>query len=945
MAVVTLTSEAMYSAGALNYSNHFSNGGGTLYYLGTNVSYGGFDFVDPRTFINWDQAWGATYNDFYDGHSLSNASGDDVTISRANSAAFSAYSVSLDSQNSIAQSLIAYGYKLDGTIVSVTLSLDQVQGSQSFVLGSSFSGITKLVLHPSTAWNFQLTGFSYVSLSAPASLADAAIVETYVNKASDTGSQVLTGTADAGSTIKVYDGGAALAGAVTADSSGNWSYTLGVLADGSHSLTATATDAAGNTSAASAALVFTVDTVAPNAPSMADAAIANGYVNKAAAAGQALTGTAEAGSTVAVYDGDLVIGSASADANGNWSYALALPDGAHSLTATATDVAGNTSAASAALAFTQDTVAPNAPSMADAAIANGYVNKAAAAGQALTGTAEAGSTVAVYDGDLVIGSASADANGNWSYALALPDGAHSLTATVTDLAGNTSAASAALVFTVDTVAPDAPSMADAAIANGYVNKAAAAGQALTGTAEAGSTVAVYDGDLVIGSASADANGNWSYALALPDGAHSLTATATDAAGNTSAASAALAFTQDTVAPNAPSMADAAIANGYVDKANDTASQVLTGTAEAGSSVTVYDAGAALGATTAGADGKWSCTLGALADGSHTLTATATDAAGNVSAASAALSFTVDTQAPDAPGSLLDAAIAGGYVNAANDTASQVLTGTAEAGSTVTVYDAGAALGATTAGADGKWSYTLGELADGSHSLAATATDTAGNVSAASAALSFAVDTQAPVTCILDVFQPKGGPTTPLTVRGISEANGTITVFDGDHTVIGTTRADASGQWTLSTAQLTSVVHTLRSTGVDLAGNEGDAANVAIFGTAGKDALVSTGGATVLQGAGGNNDMTASTGADTFVFHAAFGHNTINSFDVNHDVLAFDRGMLPATVKTDADLMAYVLGQSTDHNGSAMLTAADQGIIVLVGVPIADLNVSDFHLLG
>jgi hypothetical protein len=755
MAVVTLTSEAMYSAGALNYSNHFSNGGGTLYYLGTNVSYGGFDFVDPRTFINWDQAWGATYNDFYDGHSLSNASGDDVTISRANSAAFSAYSVSLDSQNSIAQSLIAYGYKLDGTIVSVTLSLDQVQGSQSFVLGSSFSGITKLVLHPSTAWNFQLTGFSYVSLSAPASLADAAIVETYVNKASDTGSQVLTGTADAGSTIKVYDGGAALAGAVTADSSGNWSYTLGVLADGSHSLTATATDAAGNTSAASAALVFTVDTVAPNAPTMADAAIANGYVNKAAAAGQALTGTAEAGSTVAVYDGDLVIGSASADANGNWSYALA----------------------------------------------------------------------------------------------------------------------------------------------------------------------------------------------LPDGAHSLTATATDAAGNTSAASAALAFTQDTVAPNAPSMADAAIANGYVDKANDTASQVLTGTAEAGSSVTVYDAGAALGATTAGADGKWSCTLGALADGSHTLTATATDAAGNVSAASAALSFTVDTQAPDAPGSLLDAAIAGGYVNAANDTASQVLTGTAEAGSTVTVYDAGAALGATTAGADGKWSYTLGELADGSHSLAATATDTAGNVSAASAALSFAVDTQAPVTCILDVFQPKGGPTTPLTVRGISEANGTITVFDGDHTVIGTTRADASGQWTLSTAQLTSVVHTLRSTGVDLAGNEGDAANVAIFGTAGKDTLVSTGGATVLQGAGGNNDMTASTGADTFVFHAAFGHNTINSFDVNHDVLAFDRGMLPATVKTDADLMAYVLGQSTDHNGSAMLTAADQGIIVLVGVPIADLNVSDFHLLG
>ena len=130
------------------------------------------------------------------------------------------------------------------------------------------------------------------------------------------------------------------------------------------------------------------------------------------------------------------------------------------------------------------------------------------------------------------------------------------------------------------------------------------------------------------------------------------------------------FTVDTAAPLAPTgLADASDVGGYVNAANDTAAQTLTGSAETNSTVKVYLNGAATPAftTTADGSGAWSVTLGALADGLHSYTATATDAAGNAGVASAALAFTVDTAAPLAPTGLADASDVGGFVNAANDT--------------------------------------------------------------------------------------------------------------------------------------------------------------------------------------------------------------------------------------------------------------------------------------
>ena len=134
----------------------------------------------------------------------------------------------------------------------------------------------------------------------------------------------LTGTAAANSTVKVYDG-ATLLGQTTADGSGAWSYTTAALADGTHSLTATATDAANNTSAASAALNVTVDTAAPGAPAIAAFSTDSGTVGDGITNDNTLTltGTAEANSTVKVYDGATLLGTVTANGSGAWSYTTA----------------------------------------------------------------------------------------------------------------------------------------------------------------------------------------------------------------------------------------------------------------------------------------------------------------------------------------------------------------------------------------------------------------------------------------------------------------------------------------------------------------------------------------------------------------------------------------------------------------------------------------------
>jgi hypothetical protein len=164
---------------------------------------------------------------------------------------------------------------------------------------------------------------------------------------------------------------------------------------------------------------------------------------------------------------------------------------------------------------------------------------------------------------------------------------------------------------------------------------------LTGTAVANSTVSVYDGATLLGSATANASGTWSFATAaLMNGTHSFTATDT-VSGTTSAASAALNVTVDTTAPLAPTISSFSPDSGTVgDQITNAESVTLIGAAEAASTVSVFDGATLLGTATADASGVWNFTSGNLYDGTHILTATDTDAAGNTSQASLHFNVTV-----------------------------------------------------------------------------------------------------------------------------------------------------------------------------------------------------------------------------------------------------------------------------------------------------------------
>lgn len=205
--------------------------------------------------------------------------------------------------------------------------------------------------------------------------------------------------------MTIYENGQPV-GTALADGAGAWSFTpSSALNNGSHTWTATATDAAGNVSPASPGFTLIVDTSAPNAPVISQAVDDAGSITGPLSSGQTtddtvprLVGTSEPFATVNIYEGTTLVGTGTADASGNWSILLTttLATGAHSFTAQATDAAGNTSVSSAAFSLTIDTTPPALPVLssivddvgnAATPIANGGLTNDAQ--PTLTGTAEA----------------------------------------------------------------------------------------------------------------------------------------------------------------------------------------------------------------------------------------------------------------------------------------------------------------------------------------------------------------------------------------------------------------------------------------------------------------------------------------------------------------------------------------------------------------------------
>jgi hypothetical protein len=664
----------------------------------------------------------------------------------------------------------------------------------------------------------------------------------------------IAGKAEANAMVSLFDG-TVLVGTGQADASGNWQITVAEpFNDGAHTLTAQATDLAGNVSAKSAALTVSIDATPLAEPTALDllAAADTGVSNTdnlSNLATPTIPGKASPGALIQMFDGDVLVGTSAADAStGAWSVAsAALADGVHALTARAIDVAGNISAPSAPLMVTIDRKAPAivAGPLLDPSSDTGRSNSdgiTADTTPTVSGITEAGATVVLYDGTTAIGSAVADANGAWSInALARANGAHSLSYTATDAAGNVGA-SAALVVNVDLAAPAAPTVLDLATADDSGvsttdNTTNVTLPAIAGKAEANAMVALYDGATMVGSTLADASGNWQIRVteALADGVHTLTAKATDIAGNTSAASTALSVRVDTAAPLAPAALDLAVASdrgaSTSDDLTNVAAPTVTGTAEAGATVTLFDGEVAVGTALANNTGAWSIVSAKLGDGAHQLRATATDAAGNVSAASAELLVTIDTVAPSTPAAPTLAALSdtgrSDRDRITNDTTPTV-GGTAEAGATVVLLDGTTQVGTAVADAGGAWSITASALAAGVHGLTVKATDTAGNVSAASAALSVTIDTTAPaLPTVVDLLTSSDSGTvttdnitnvaTP-TLSGKAEANASVGLYDGA-TLVGSGLADASGNWQITVAQaLADGVHALTAQATDAAGN-------------------------------------------------------------------------------------------------------------------------------
>ncbi len=643
----------------------------------------------------------------------------------------------------------------------------------------------------------------------------------------------LKGATAAGGTVKIFDG-AILIGTAVADSSGLWSFATAALADGNHTFTGKAIDAAGNFSAASGALKVTVDTVAPNKPNFTGFApdghvVASGPTNVNQVT---LSGGAAANSTIKIFDGTTQIGTATVDGNGVWSFTTGnLSDGNHSLTSKAMDAAGNLSTASAALNITVDTVSPDAPELLSFTPDSNVVGDGITNVNQITlnGAAAAGDTIKIFDGATLIGTAVADNSGLWSFATAaLADGNHTFTGKAIDAAGNFSAASGALKVTVDTVAPNKPNFTGFApdghvVASGPTNVNQVT---LSGGAAANSTIKIFDGTTQIGTATVDGNGVWSFTTGnLSDGNHSLTSKAMDAAGNLSTASAALNITVDTVSPDAPELLSFTPDSNVVGDGITNVNQItLNGAAAAGDTIKIFDGATLIGTAVADNSGLWSFATAALADGNHTFTGKAIDAAGNFSAASGALKVTVDTVAPNKPN--FTGFAPDGHVVASGPTnVNQVtLSGGAAANSTIKIFDGTTQIGTATVDGNGVWSFTTGNLSDGNHSLTSKAMDAAGNLSTASAALNITVDTVSPDAPELLSFTPDSNVVgdgitnvNQITLNGAAAAGDTIKIFDGA-TLIGTAVADSSGLWSFATAALADGNHTFTGKAIDAAGN-------------------------------------------------------------------------------------------------------------------------------
>ncbi|RSO96702.1 Ig-like domain-containing protein, partial [Acinetobacter baumannii] len=588
---------------------------------------------------------------------------------------------------------------------------------------------------------------------------------------------------------------------------GTWTLadnTLPTLADGPHTITVTATDAAGNVGTDTG--VVTVDTAAPNTAGVTftiDSVTADNVINASEAAGNVtITGVlknvpSDAAATAVTIVINGVTYTATVDsAAGTWTVSVpgsgltADTDKTIDAKVTFTDAAGNSSSVNDTQTYTVDTTAPDAPVINPV---NGT--------DPITGTAEPGSTVTVTypNGDTATVVAGPD--GSWSVPNPGLNDGDEVEAIATDPAGNPSLPGTAIV---DAVGPNTDGVnftVDSVTADNVINASEASGNVtVTGVlknvpADAANTVVtvVINGQTYTATVDSTA-GTWTVSVpgseltADADKTIDAKVTFTDAAGNSSSVNDTHTYTVDTVAPNAP----------VLDPIN--ATDPVSGQAEPGSTVTVTYPDGTTATVVAGTDGSWSVpNPGNLVDG-DTVTATATDPAGNTSLPGTG-TVSADITAPVVA---LDDVLT-------NDS-TPALTGTVnDPTATVVVNVDGVDYPAVNNG-DGTWTLadnTLPTLADGPHTITVTATDAAGNVGNDTAVVT--IDTVAPNAPVLDPINA----TDP--VSGQAEPGSTVTVTYPDGTTA-TVVAGTDGSWSVPNPGNLVDGDTVTATATDPAGN-------------------------------------------------------------------------------------------------------------------------------
>ena len=589
------------------------------------------------------------------------------------------------------------------------------------------------------------------------------------------------GSATPGQTVTLFVDGVA-AGTAIVNPDGSHTITpASPIADGSHTISFTYQDAAGNESDPSPGLPIEIDTLAPSAgPSAAPDMTAASDTGSSSSDNftnnnqpSFIVATPLVGLTlVLLVDGVQV--AATFDALNNLlTPTNPIPDGAHTITTAVSDAAGNLSAQSPSLSINIDATAPSAPTIsAIPENSAGGINASEASDGttiqvAIPVNATAGDILTLHVGSqnitytVVGGDAGTTVNVPISAPIlaALSDGNITVTATLTDAANNTSASSVPFVFALDRVVPNAPTALDLITAsdsgtNTTDNLTSDTTPTITGApVESGATVTLYDSDgtTVIGTSVADRSGNWSITgSALSDGVHNITAQQTDAAGNQGAASAVLSVTVDTSAPATPGAPDMTAAtdtgaSNNDSNTSDTTPSFAIAAPAPGETPSLYVDGVKVAATFDALNNLLTPT-NPISGAAHIITTTVSDAAGNESAQSVALPIVVDSSVPVTPGTAPDmtAATDSGINNdnISNDTTPSFAIAAPASGETPSLYVDGVKVAATFDSLNNILTPST-PLSGGAHSITSTVNDGAGNESAQSPALSISIDSSAP----------------------------------------------------------------------------------------------------------------------------------------------------------------------------------------------------------